>query len=104
MERSGRKNRGQSRDGSSAAIQGPASASPQQEGRLYLAMRSCDVGFFRFLLEGYENLAFFTVLQTRPAILKLVFVQENRKAVLQALAEIATSVDVKVLPCSKAAG
>lgn len=32
-----------------------------------------DTGLFRRLLEAYDNLAYFTVLETDTALLKLVF-------------------------------
>lgn len=43
---------------------------------------------FRFLLEARDNLAVFTALDNREALLKLMFAPESRQAVIQALSEI----------------
>ncbi len=42
---------------------------------------------FRFLLEARDNLAVFTALDRREALLKLMFAPESRQAVIQALGE-----------------
>ncbi|MEG2172279.1 MAG: DUF4911 domain-containing protein [Desulfovibrionaceae bacterium] len=59
-------------------------------------MNPSQVGMFRFLLEGYDNLAYFTVLERRTALLKLVFSPHREYFVREALAQIAGTVDVKI--------
>lgn len=51
-----------------------------------------DVAMFRFLLEAYENLACFSVLEKRPALLKLMFAEESREAVIASLKEISRTI------------
>lgn len=63
---------------------------------LLLRLETGDVAMFRFLLEAYDNLAMFTVLERRPALLKVFFPPENKKHVLKALAEIGSSIPVKI--------
>lgn len=55
-------------------------------------MAAPDVGIFRFLLEGYDNLAFLTTLEKRPPLLKLSFATESRREVIAALLDIRRSV------------
>lgn len=49
------------------------------------------IALFRFLLEAYENLAFFTVLDRREALLKICFAPESREEVDAALKKIRAS-------------
>ena len=47
---------------------------------------------FRFLLEAYDNLAYFTVLERRPALLKISFAPESRLEVEATLRKMQASV------------
>ncbi|MDR2820173.1 MAG: DUF4911 domain-containing protein [Desulfovibrio sp.] len=51
---------------------------------------------FRFLLESYENIAYFTALEPKTALLKLVFSPQQRREVRGMLAEMAQSVPFSV--------
>ena len=59
--------------------------------RLLLRLTPEHIALFRFLLEAYDNLAYFTVLERRTALLKLVFSPQRECAVRRALAEMARS-------------
>ena len=48
-----------------------------------------DVGLFRFLLEGRDNLGLFTVLDPRAALLKLLFSPHQAAEMRAALTEMA---------------
>ncbi|MBD5539542.1 MAG: DUF4911 domain-containing protein [Desulfovibrio sp.] len=74
----------------------PCPAAPRQSGRLLVRLAPADVALFRFLLEAYENLAFFTVLERKTALLKVVFSPQQEDAVRAVLAEIAASVALTV--------
>lgn len=50
------------------------------------------------MLEGYDNTAYFTVLEPRTALLKLVFSPHREEALRRALAEMAESLDFSVEP------
>lgn len=54
------------------------------------------VNLFRFLLEGYDNLAFFTVLNRRTALLKVVFSPHQRAQVDAALNAIGMVIPLRV--------
>ena len=60
-------------------------------GRLLLRLTPEHIALFRFLLEAYDTLAYFTVLERRTALLKLVFSPQRERAVRRALAEMARS-------------
>ena len=53
---------------------------------------------FRFLLEGYDNLAMFTVLDPREGLIKVLFSPHQEFEVRHALQEIADSVSLQILP------
>lgn len=65
---------------------------------LLLRMEPKNVAMFRFLLEAYGHLAYFTVLERRPVLMKLGFSPDMERQVHAALAEIAASVPFTVEP------
>ena len=69
---------------------------PRQSGRLLVRLAPENVALFRFLLEAYENLAFFTTLERRSALLKVIFSPKQENAVRATLAEISESVPLLV--------
>lgn len=74
----------------------PRPAAPRRSARLLVRLPPADVALFRFLLEAYENLAFFTVLERRTALLKVVFSPQQEDTVRAALAEIGASLPLVV--------
>lgn len=68
---------------------GPPLPAPSGSGRLLVRLAPEHIALFRFLLEAYDNLAFFTVLERRTALLKLVFSPQRERALRRALAEMA---------------
>ncbi len=56
------------------------------------------VGMFRFLLEAYEHIAYFSVINKQEALLKIVFSPHREQATLQALEEIGHSMEITLLP------
>lgn len=54
------------------------------------------IAMFRFLLEARDNLALFTVLEKRPALLKIIFSPNQEKEVRDALEEIGQSIPLSV--------
>lgn len=69
---------------------------PAHSGRLLATLAPGNVGLFRFLLEGYDNLAFFTVLDRREALLKLMFSPHQAAEVRAALDGIAAVIPLQV--------
>ena len=74
----------------------PCAAPPRHSGRLLVRLAPGDVALFRFLLEAYDNLALFTVLERRTALLKVVFSPHAEDAVRAALAEIGENIRLTV--------
>lgn len=56
------------------------------------------MGLFRFLLEAYDNLALFTVLDPKEASLRLRFSPDQSEEVQRALQGISTLVDLEIRP------
>jgi hypothetical protein len=69
---------------------------PRESGCLLISLKREHTAMFRFLLEAYENLAYFTVLERKTALLKLVFSPHQRENTLRALDEIASTVPLSV--------
>ena len=74
----------------------PCAPPPRHSARLLVRVAPADVALFRFLLEACDNLALFTVLERKTALLKVVFSPHAEDAVRAALAEIAASVPLSV--------
>lgn len=69
----------------------PVSLPPaRRSGQLVIRIAPRDVGLFRFLLEAQDNLALFTVLDSRTALLKLLFSPHQTGDVRAALAAMQT--------------
>lgn len=49
----------------------------KQSCRLIVRLATEDVARFRFLLEAYDNLAIFSVLERRPALIKVIVAPES---------------------------
>ena len=71
---------------------------PQTSGRTYVRIDPSDIGMFRFLLEGYDNLGIFTVVDKFKGILLLRYSPHLRREVQQFLKAAATEMAVDVLP------
>ena len=65
--------------------------------RLYVRLTPSSVAMFRFLLEARGHLALFTVLDTRSAVLRLLFAPEAETRVRRALAHIAATVPLDII-------
>lgn len=57
----------------------------QKSASLYLILAPKDMAVFRFLLEAYDNVAMFTVLDPKATLLKLIFSPHDKDCVLQIL-------------------
>lgn len=53
---------------------------------------------FRFLLEAYDNLAYFTVLDAREALLSVVYSPHQEDAALRALEDIGERLPLRCKP------
>lgn len=71
---------------------------PARSARLLVRLAAEDTALFRFLLEGYDNTAYFTVLEPRTALLKLVFSPHREETLRRALAEMSGSLEFSVEP------
>lgn len=75
---------------------GPPLPPARESHRLLVRVAPAQVGMFRFLLEAYEHVAYFSVLNRHEALLKIVFSPHREKAARAALAEIGTSMTLEV--------
>ena len=74
----------------------PALAAPELSGRLLVRLAPRHTALFRFLLEAYDHTAYFTVLEPKTALLKIVFSPHLEKETRTALAEMARSLPFSV--------
>ncbi|SDF42337.1 DUF4911 domain-containing protein [Desulfovibrio legallii] len=81
-----------------------APAAPRRSACLLLRMAPEHAGLFRRLLEAYDNLAYFTALETDTALFKLVFSPHMAAETHAALAAIARSVPFAAQPWPLANG
>ncbi len=65
---------------------------------LLVRLAPSQVGMFRFLLEAYEHIAYFSVINRHEALLKIVFSPHREKAARKALEEIGQSLALEILP------
>jgi len=67
---------------------GPALPPPRTSLRFLVRLTPRDVAMFRFLLEAYDHLAYFTVLDARETLLSVVCSPHQEDAVRRALEDI----------------
>ncbi len=77
---------------------GPPLAPATESEQLLVQVPPSQVGMFRFLLEAYEHIAYFSVINRHKALLKIVFSPHRAKAARWALDEIGQSMEVIFLP------
>ncbi len=59
---------------------------------LYLELAPKHMAMFRFLLEAYDNVAMFTVLDPKKTLLKLIFSPHDRKYIHEILISMQSKV------------
>lgn len=62
--------------------------------KLLVAIKPGDIAMFRFLLEAHDNLAIFTVLERKTALLKLVYPFSFENKIQSVLADISRTIPV----------
>lgn len=67
--------------------------------KIFIVISPQDVGFFRFLLEGYDHLAQFTVLDRNQALLKVFFSPYQEKEAIVALNDISEVIAFNKVNC-----
>ncbi len=72
----------------------PPLAPAQQSKFLFVQIAPEQVGMFRFLLEAYGHVAYFSVINKYDALLKIVFSPHMEHMVKAALHEISQSVKI----------
>jgi hypothetical protein len=77
---------------------GPALPPPPESLRYLARLAPQDVAMFRFLLEAYDNLAYFTVLDAREALLSVVCSPHQEDAAGRALKDISTQLPLHYEP------
>lgn len=63
-----------------------ASAAPSRSAWLYARLRRADIAMFRFLLEGFDNLAYMSVVDPWSAVVRVVFSPQQEEDARAALA------------------
>ncbi len=51
--------------------------------RIYVRIKRQDIAYLRFLIEGYDNLAYMTVLDKYEAVVQLTFSPDQKEEVLE---------------------
>ncbi|MEG2140411.1 MAG: DUF4911 domain-containing protein [Bilophila sp.] len=74
---------------------------PSDSGRLLVSLAPNLVGMFRFLLESYDNLACFTVLDRHEALLIILFSPHQQAEIQDALQGINETVPLEIRPCPR---
>lgn len=68
-----------------------------QSGTLYLTLAPRHMAMFRFLLEAFDNVAMFTVLDPKATLLKLIFSPHDEKYVREILLSMQKKVPFTLL-------
>ncbi len=74
----------------------PALPPPARSASLLVRIAPERTGLFRFLLEAYEHVAYFTVLENKTALLRVIFSPHRERDAREALAQMAQSLPFTV--------
>lgn len=74
----------------------PARQAPEHSASLLVRLAPEHTALFRFLLEAHEHLAYFTVLEHKTALLRLIFSPHMEQETREALARMAQSLPFTV--------
>ena len=74
----------------------PALPPPTRSGSLLVRIAPEHTGLFRFLLEAYEHIAYFTVLENKTALLRVIFSPHREREAREALTQMAQSLPFTV--------
>jgi len=77
---------------------GPALPPPRTSLRFLVRLAPRDVAMFRFLLEAYDHLAYFTVLDVRETLLSVVCSPHQEDAVRRTLEDIGERLPLRYEP------
>ena len=77
---------------------GPALPAPRSSLRFLVRLTPRDVAMFRFLLEAYDNLAYFTVLDAGETLLSVVCSPQQEDAVRRALEDMGEQLPLRYEP------
>lgn len=78
-------------------MRGPLSSAGRRSARLYLRLAPADIALFKFILEGYDNLAYLTVIDKFEAVVRLVFSPDQRDEVMEFLAAAGGELKVEII-------
>ncbi len=59
----------------------PPRVSPVRSDRLYLSLAPKDVAYFKFIMEGWDNLALLTVVDRFACVVRMLFSPDDRARV-----------------------
>ncbi|WP_316898693.1 DUF4911 domain-containing protein [Pseudodesulfovibrio indicus] len=71
---------------------------PDWSARTYVRIQPSDIGLFRFLLEGHDNLGVFTVVNNRQGILLLRYSPHLKREMGAFIKQAATEMELEILP------
>ena len=74
----------------------PALPPPPRSGSLLVRIAPEQTGLFRFLLEAYDHVAYFTVLENKTALLRVIFSPHRQREAREALQQMAQSLPFSV--------
>ena len=74
----------------------PALPPPTRSDSLLVRIAPEHTGLFRFLLEAYDHVAYFTVLENKTALLRVIFSPHRQREAREALQQMAQSLPFTV--------
>ena len=74
----------------------PALPPPTRSASLLVRIAPENTGMFRFLLEAYDHVAYFTVLENKTALLRVIFSPHRQREAREALQQMAQSLPFTV--------
>lgn len=78
---------------SARAVKSP----PEFSSRLYVGLCPADIAFFKFILEGHDNLAYLSVVDKYAAVGRITFSPDQREEMLEFLEIAGRELELQII-------
>lgn len=78
-------------------LNGDCAGSPKRSARIYLRLAPADIAFCKFIFEGYDNLAYLSVIDKYEAVARLTFSPDQREEVREFVDALAGELDLRII-------
>ncbi len=66
--------------------------------RIYIKIKPSSIAYLKFIIEGYDNLAYVSIVDKQEAIVKITFTSEYKMDIKKIIKDLEKEMDIKWIP------